>query len=190
MVARARQNRRYLREHRSADGLYGIGVNVNLAASEKQFEKNAQFGLDWNSNAFYRALLLSAIQSNGSDSEGLAMYSEAVEANVRMDLFKVMRSTTGQSHLYHRSYNTKTHLHNFGMDESGCLLGALFALGAQELMRVNSPKHTLHWQLAVNITETCFQSYNRTPTKLGPESFFFDDEDDATNRNGDMYILR
>ena len=170
VVARARQNRRYLREHRSADGLYGIGVNVNLAASEKQFEKNAQFGLDWNSNAFYRALLLSAIQSNGSDSEGLAMYSEAVEALIEKGYIISYRNGTVAIPFRRSQQSFRDEFVNL---VDNCNLGGLMALEAETLKAANYSAEIVdrHRQLGLRIGEDCYKAANNTLTKLPPHMF-------------------
>ncbi len=57
------------------------------------------------------------------------------------------------------------------MYESSCLLGGMLALGARELQKTNSSKFPLHWQLAINITDTCYQTAHKTKTKLLPYKF-------------------
>ena len=165
----------------------------------------------WNENkstmgalgdSFYEYLLKSYVQSAHRDPVALRMYREAMAAVERAGM--LVTSRTGLLYfadwIYGKTNNKMQHL--------TCFSGGMYALGAHHLAmdlkrrkeaeasahaaNFTAEEHLIahHMALAVNITETCFQSYNRTPTKLGPESFFFDDEDDATNRNGDMYILR
>ena len=128
---------------------------------------------------FYYNMLRSYIQLSRRDRSLLEMYSTAVNTVQRKGLFLLSSdnnnsnnssSSTGQ-HLYHLTYNSKTLQHYFGIDESGCALGRLFALGARELQQVNTAsKHSRqHLQLAVNITESCYFTANATPAKMLPK---------------------
>lgn len=47
-------------------------------------------------------------------------------------------------------------------------VGGLFALGAQTLQNENSKRYM---EVGAGITNTCHESYIRTPTHLGPEAF-------------------
>ena len=126
------------------------------------------------------------------------MYKDAMDAVERNNM--IQRSRTGLHYLAEWIYGKL----NNKMQHLTCFAGGMYMLGAHHMAMDTPPtgnevNSTLkaehdrigrHFANGVNITETCYQSYNRTPTKIGPESFFFDEEDDATNRNGDMYILR
>ena len=48
------------------------------------------------------------------------------------------------------------------------LVGGLFALGANTRQNEHTQKF---WEVGKGITNTCHESYIRTPTKLGPEAF-------------------
>lgn len=65
----------------------------------------------------------------------------------------------------------------------------MIALGAQSL---NEPAKQHYVNLGAGITNTCHQSYARTPTGIGPESFRFSEnvEAKATRQNEKYYILR
>lgn len=162
----------------------------------------------WNENkstvgalgdSFYEYLIKTYVQSGHRDPVALRMYTEAMKAVEAAGM--LVRSRTGLLYLADWIYG-KT---NNKMQHLTCFAAGMYALGAHHMTMdlkakrgaanatSNAEEEKLvahHMALAANLTETCFQSYNRTPTKLGPESFFFDEEDDATNRNGDMYILR
>lgn len=70
-----------------------------------------------------------------------------------------------------------------------CLLGGMLALGGMEL---GEPWKSRHMELGKAITNTCRESYNRTKTKLGPESFSFTDsvEAEALYIHERQYLLR
>ena len=67
-----------------------------------------------------------------------------------------------------------------------CFAGGMFALGGKELQVKQQ------MELGAALTETCHESYIRTPTKLGPESFVFTDELEAKaeTTGANYYILR
>jgi mannosyl-oligosaccharide alpha-1,2-mannosidase len=56
------------------------------------------------------------------------------------------------------------------------LAGGLFAMGAKSLPNENLSRHM---DIAEGITNTCHESYVRSNTKLGPESFRFTDAIEA-----------
>ena len=162
----------------------------------------------WNENkstvgalgdSFYEYLIKSYIQSRHRDDVALRMYKDAMDAVERNNMIQTSR--TGLQYIADWIYGKP----NNKMQHLTCFAGGMYALGSHEMAKdvppaSNETANTTvktehdrigrHFAIGVNVTETCFQSYNRTPTGLGPESFFFDDEDDATNKNGDMYILR
>jgi len=73
------------------------------------------------------------------------------------------------------------------MDHLACFIGGLYGLSAPHAA---DPAH--YTSLAEEITHTCHQSYTKTPTKLGPESFRFSDSIEAvgTRPNDKSYLLR
>ena len=54
------------------------------------------------------------------------------------------------------------------MDHLACFTAGMFALGSQT---IDDPAARLHLDLAKELGHTCHESYVRTPTGLGPESF-------------------
>uniref|UniRef100_A0A1B0D4U1 alpha-1,2-Mannosidase n=2 Tax=Phlebotomus papatasi TaxID=29031 RepID=A0A1B0D4U1_PHLPP len=75
------------------------------------------------------------------------------------------------------------------MDHLACFAGGLFGLGSQTLSNEWSTKYM---EIAHGLTNTCHESYIRTPTKLGPESFRFSEavEAKALKTSEKYYILR
>ena len=154
---------------RPYEGLYLNQVDSATGAPSNIYS----FMLVWVTDFYYN------IQLGRHDRSLLEMNSTAVDTVQRMGLFLLNSDSNSKSsspgqhsqHLYHLTYNSKTLQHYFGMDESGCALGSLFALGARELLRVNSSKHSQHRDLAVNTTETCYFTANGTRTKMLPNEF-------------------
>lgn len=68
-------------------------------------------------------------------------------------------------------------------------LGGLFGLASKTLKNEMSDRYM---EIAKGITNTCHESYDRSATKLGPESFRFTDsvEAKAIKTNDKYYILR
>ena len=69
------------------------------------------------------------------------------------------------------------------------LSGGMIGLGAHTLKNDLSERYM---GIAESITSTCHESYDRTPTKLGPEAFRFTEaiEAKALKSNEKYYILR
>ena len=78
------------------------------------------------------------------------------------------------------------------MDHLACFIAGLFALSVMQAP-LNEQDKILYTGLAANITNTCHESYARTPTKIGPEAFHFErleTEAQAIKSNERYYILR
>ncbi|KAG0432319.1 hypothetical protein HPB47_020964 [Ixodes persulcatus] len=78
------------------------------------------------------------------------------------------------------------------MDHLACFAGGFFGLMARTFATEPSFNSDRYMEIAKNITHTCHESYDRTPTKLGPESFRFTEqlEARAMKQNEKYYILR
>ncbi|XP_017494618.1 PREDICTED: mannosyl-oligosaccharide alpha-1,2-mannosidase IA-like [Rhagoletis zephyria] len=139
-------------------------VNVTTGAAISStlrtfFEHNIDFCYD---------MLRSYIQRDRQDRSLLQLYTEAVDNTLKAGMFKLMDNGL----LYVREYDSKSKRHSFGMSHLACQLGAMLAIGARELKAINrTATADQHFQLAVNITETCYQAANGTKTKLLPGTF-------------------
>ena len=71
------------------------------------------------------------------------------------------------------------------------ILGGLYGLSSHTLGDGHSMKNK-YMDVAEGITNTCHESYDRTETKLGPESFRFTDTSEAKSLKSSekYYILR
>ena len=84
---------------------------------------------------------------------------------------------------------------NQRMEHLACFAGGMFALGASVVPQESESDMALaaaHMKIGTALTETCFQSYNRSATQLGPDSFHFDRESkrEATGQDEEWYFLR
>lgn len=133
-------------------------------------------------DSFYEYLLKSWIQSNGEDMQALQMFQELAEAiNDKL----VQTSKSGMKYLADLKYDRLEHK----MDHLACFAGGLFAIGS-DYMPLNRKDYFL--QLGKDLTHTCHEAYDRTDTKLGPESFRFSDASEARamKQNEKYYIQR
>lgn len=111
------------------------------------------------------------------------MYSQAMDA-VDAKLIQVSRQSS-LTYLADLQYDRLVHK----MDHLACFAGGLFALGANY---VEADKRERHMNIAIALTNTCHESYIRTATGIGPESFRFSDQSEAValRQNDKYYILR
>lgn len=136
-------------------------------------------------DSFYEYLLKEYIQSGGTDTTALRMYEEAIDG-----VTSTLLQTSVQHNLMYfadMKYDRLEHK----MDHLACFSGGLLGLGSQFL--TNKPeKQARHMEIAAGITNTCHESYIRTQTRIGPESFRFTDavEAKASRPNEKYYILR
>ena len=135
-------------------------------------------------DSFYEYLLKEYIQSGGSDSTALRMYEEAMDG-----ITSTLLQTSVQNHLMYfadMKYDRLDHK----MDHLGCFSGGLLGLGSKHMS--SESKRARHMEIAAGVTSTCHESYIRTPTHLGPESFRFTEgiEAKASRPNEKYYILR
>lgn len=133
-------------------------------------------------DSFYEYLLKAWIQSGGEDSQALQMFTESAEAvNDKL----VQTSKSGLKYLADLKYDRIEHK----MDHLACFAGGLFAIGSEYMP---ADRKDYYLQLGKEITNTCHESYDRTATKLGPESFRFSEsiEARALKQNEKYYIQR
>ena len=136
-------------------------------------------------DSFYEYLLKLYLYNNKKDAELLDMYTSAINA-IRKSMFDV---------------STRDKLGYFGDLKSGrlerkmghlaCFTGGLLALTS--LHTESESESETFMSLGKNITNTCHESYVRTATRIGPEYFHFEREDQeaASMKNDErVYLLR
>ncbi|XP_039101969.1 mannosyl-oligosaccharide 1,2-alpha-mannosidase IA [Hyaena hyaena] len=133
-------------------------------------------------DSFYEYLLKAWLMSDKTDLEAKKMYFDAVQA---IETHLIRKSSRGLTYIA----EWKGGLLEHKMGHLTCFAGGMFALGADDAP-TGLNQHYL--QLGAEIARTCYESYNRTFMKLGPEAFRFDGgvEAIATRQNEKYYILR
>lgn len=134
-------------------------------------------------DSYYEYLLKAWLQSGQTDEEARDMYDEAMLAI--MDKM-VRTSTNGLTYVsdlkFDRLEHKMDHLACFSGEYKSRLIcrlyliyglflslsGGLFALGAATRQNEHTDKYM---EVGKGITNTCHESYIRTPTQLGPEAF-------------------
>ncbi|XP_017489883.1 PREDICTED: mannosyl-oligosaccharide 1,2-alpha-mannosidase IA-like [Rhagoletis zephyria] len=162
MVGRLAKSRELMESIQRPKGLYMTRVDASTGAAISTWGSLFDVATD-----FYYNAIRSYLQLGSWDEELLELYGSAIDAAIRADLFKVIGGR-----LYLRAFNTKTQLHAYGMEDTGCLLGGMLALSSAAYQRAeNKERWRLHLDLAVNITETCHHEANSTATRLLPNKF-------------------
>lgn len=170
----------------SMDKEFGIYYNYVNPTEPKWCMKDASMGALGDS--FYEYLYKAWLYGDKKDSELLKTYLAAMKG-VRDKLL---------------DYSSKDHMAFFGdfksgyrlekkMDHLACFSGGLLALTSKYTDEMDSETRKVYMDLGANITNTCHESYIRTPTHIGPEAFHFERSDReaiSIKQNEQYYILR
>ncbi|XP_067947698.1 mannosyl-oligosaccharide 1,2-alpha-mannosidase IA-like [Watersipora subatra] len=146
----------------NVNGLYSNTINI-ARASFNQYDMTVSMG--GMGDSFYEYLFKSFLQSGGTNISAKDQYFAAMKAIMDAGLLK-------QSHSGLRYFGTlsvsggKTVYDK--MEHLACFTGGLMALSAKY-----SVNRTWTLEVAEDIGKTCHESYNRSESKLGPESFYF-----------------
>lgn len=164
----------------------GIYYNYLNPSESKWCMKDASIGALGDS--YYEYLYKAWLYGDKKDNELLKTYLDAMKA-VREKLL---------------GYSTKEHMAYFGdfksgyrldkkMDHLACFTGGLLGLTSKYTDDMDEETKKQWMELGMNITNTCHESYIRTPTHIGPEAFHFEREDQeamSIKPNEKYYILR
>ena len=151
--------------------------------------------LDANSR-FYSYLIKRFIQSDSRDEHFLLMFANAIKSLERNSLF--VRDTESDR-MYTSNYYEYDNYYEY-MKISGCQMGATLAFGARQmeiflkkskkiknyqnlnyLIRKFKYQISKYWEMAEEITETCYQESIKTKTGLPPRVFYFNINKNVTN---------
>lgn len=133
-------------------------------------------------DSYYEYLLKAWLQSDRDDEDGRQMFDDAMAAIME---HMIRKSQGGLTYVSDLKFDRLEHK----MDHLACFSGGLFGLAANTLDNEQSPKYM---EVARGLTNTCHESYIRTATHLGPESFRFTEgvEAKALKSQEKYYILR
>lgn len=113
-------------------------------------------------DSFFEYLLKAWLQSGQTDEEAREMYDDAMVAIIEHMVRK--SSPSGLTYVSDLKFDRLEHK----MDHLACFAGGLFGLGSRTLQNQYADRYM---EVAEGITNTCHESYIRTYTRLGPESF-------------------
>ncbi len=136
-------------------------------------------------DSFYEYLLKLWIYGKKKDDKLLAMYLKAMDT-ARTKL--IGKSIAGLT--FAGEYQNGNLIYKMG--HLACFSAGMFALTAMEVNTLSAKEKQSYKQLAIDITNTCHESYIRTATHIGPETFHFDTGNEAVAKsdNEKYYILR
>ena len=165
-------------------GLFPVHVapvrdrTANIDVNE-EWENSGPFSLDGMGDSFYEYLFKSWLQSDKSDEKSRKLYVAGMEGAAQ----KLVQTSEKSKLNYLSSVDRGETEHKMG--HLGCFTGGMLALSGQT-MGIKQ-----HLELGEALTTTCHQSYKRSPTKLGPETFWFDEGKEAVGKyENNFYILR
>ncbi|XP_051170744.1 mannosyl-oligosaccharide alpha-1,2-mannosidase IA isoform X2 [Leptopilina boulardi] len=134
-------------------------------------------------DSFYEYLLKAYIQSGKTDVEAKEMYEKAMDA---IEEHMVLKSPGGLTYVSDMKFDRVDRK----MGHLACFAGGMFALGAKTQDQFTKSKRIRHMEIAEGLTHTCHESYDRTPTKLGPETFHFIEGNEARSlKSGEKYYI-
>ncbi|XP_055693255.1 mannosyl-oligosaccharide alpha-1,2-mannosidase IA isoform X2 [Lutzomyia longipalpis] len=174
---RVQNIRQVLKELEKPKGLYPNYLNPKTGKWGQYHMSLGALG-----DSFFEYLLKAWIQSGRGDQEARQMFDEAMPPIIE---HMVRTSPGGLTYVSDMKFDRLEHK----MDHLACFAGGLFGLGSQTLSNEWS---TRYMDIAHGLTNTCHESYIRTATKLGPESFRFSEaaEAKALKTSEKYYILR
>uniref|UniRef100_A0A1Y1L4V4 alpha-1,2-Mannosidase n=1 Tax=Photinus pyralis TaxID=7054 RepID=A0A1Y1L4V4_PHOPY len=169
--------RQHIRSMEKPKGLYPNYLNPKTGKWGQHHISMGALG-----DSFYEYLLKAWMQSNKEDNEARQMFDDAMQAVMQHMLHT---SSSGLTYFAELKFDRPEHK----MDHLGCFSGGLLALASKSLKNEMSDKYM---DIADKITNTCHESYARSQTKLGPESFRFTGgvEARALKSSEKYYILR
>ncbi|KAI6213197.1 Alpha-1,2-Mannosidase [Aphelenchoides besseyi] len=133
-------------------------------------------------DSFYEYLIKGYIQTNKTDKQAYNMYKNVSRA-VRDKM--VFTSKSGLKYVAELRNSVPEHK----MGHLACFCPGMFALEAD--LEQNPDEKREIMKLAEDLANTCHESYIRSATGIGPEMFYFKNDDDATSKSGENgYILR
>ncbi|KAI6186259.1 Alpha-1,2-Mannosidase [Aphelenchoides besseyi] len=133
-------------------------------------------------DSFYEYLIKGYIQTNKTDKQAYNMYKNVSRA-IRDKM--IFTSKSGLKYVAELRNSIPEHK----MGHLACFCPGMFALEAD--LEQNPDEKRVIMKLAEDLANTCHESYIRSATGIGPEMFYFRNDDDATSKNGENgYILR
>ncbi|XP_075253941.1 mannosyl-oligosaccharide 1,2-alpha-mannosidase IA-like isoform X2 [Convolutriloba macropyga] len=179
---------RHLRSIKTDSNLYSNYLNP---ATGKW--GSAHYSVGALGDSFYEYLVKGWLLHSKIDSEQRVMYDSATAAIKE----KMVQKKGDFTYVAEMRGNKLVHK----MDHLACFVGGMFALGGYYGIHVGrgmeegaseSERNREFLDLGAQVTATCHESYTKTATKIGPDSFHFEGTNVATPTKGNekQYLLR
>jgi len=163
-----------LNNARKSDGLYSVYVNPDSGALVRDHITLGALG-----DSFYEYLLKLWILTG----KNIDLYRQMYDESARGVISRLVKKSNPNGFTYIAELVGGSLVHK--MDHLVCFAGAMFALGAQGETKEE------HLNLGREITKTCFETYKRTATGIGPELVRFEGSNDFSIPHGaSHYLLR
>lgn len=163
---------------RDADKLY---PNYIHPQTRKWGQKHVSVG--GLGDSFYEYLIKTYVYTARRDQTALDMYNDAFEG---IENHLIKRSNKGLTYIGEFKSNRLQPV----MAHLTCFAGGMIAMSAQVDPAISQERKDHLMETAADVTNTCHESYIRTPTHLGPESFRFDSGEEARqSRPQDAYYI-
>ncbi|CAI5439365.1 unnamed protein product [Caenorhabditis angaria] len=174
---KAQKIRDVLSEIEKPDGLYPIYLSVETAKWGQHHYSMGAMADSW-----YEYLLKQWIATGKKDTKTKLEYDEAIFAMEKKLLFK---SEQNSLWYFAKMFGTRVE-HTF--EHLACFSGGMAVLHSMNEPNQTVAKHYL--ELGKEIGKTCHESYIRSATGIGPESFQFSASIEAkTERSQDSYYI-
>ncbi|XP_012945136.1 mannosyl-oligosaccharide 1,2-alpha-mannosidase IA [Aplysia californica] len=167
--------RNFLRDADKPSGLYPNYVHPKTGKWGQHHVSMGALG-----DSYYEYLLKEWLVSNKEDSDAREMYDKAMQA-----VYDKLLAKSNSGLTYFAEYKSGRLEHK--MDHLACFAAGMVGLGAE-----GSDNKQKYLNMGEELANTCHESYIRTATGLGPESFRFEGsvEAKAIRQNEKYYILR
>jgi len=174
-LAKVMKIRDYMQKKQKDKGLYPNYIDPKTGAWGTRHVSLGALG-----DSFYEYLLKAWLLSGKKDTTARVMYDEAVKALEANIIGTSPGGLVYAGDLRNGRLEPK-------MQHLTCFSGGMFALGSRGS---SDPEHFM--KLGADLTHTCHESYDRSNTKLGPESFGLSGGREATavSQRDKYYILR
>jgi len=161
---------------KAVEGLYPLYINQGSGTF-----KGNDYSIGALGDSFYEYMVKLWLFTDKQSDGYRRMYQESARG---MMSTLVQTSASGFRYMAQTSRGTIQHK----MEHLTCFSGGMFALGAHEDIDAHKSEH---FQLAADLTQTCHEAYDRSPTKIGPETFEFRGNNEfIIPSNSAYYILR
>ncbi|PAA64226.1 hypothetical protein BOX15_Mlig034447g2 [Macrostomum lignano] len=143
------------------------------------------FSIAGGTDSYYEYLVKRCMFDSDVKPDCVDTFTKVLDSIMKHLTVHVSKDDSGGVHTCIGELSHPTDLKLCSMDHLTCFAGGMFALAYLQV-----PKRVDWLDYAEKITETCYLSYQHSPTKLGPEKFAYDFDSKKFVADIDMYILR